>query len=221
MNDLEKYVDGLFRNQYQSSRVKDFKEEILSNMIAKRDDLLLQGMDETLATEKAKQSLSSIDGLLEDNQLTDISHYHMECLQSTLLNCIIFWILSLPLLFTGYSLVCFMGLISTSIVATLYFIKSRNECERIVFVSISANKYREKWIWRIWILFFTVYTLVMLALTFGSNLWFGQPIKISGPYDLANILTRLYVPLITIIVPITISGFSKLLIKNEKRYEDE
>ena len=38
MIDLQKYVDGLFRHQRLTPEVKDLKEEILSNMIAKRDD---------------------------------------------------------------------------------------------------------------------------------------------------------------------------------------
>ena len=44
MIDLQKYVDGLFRHQRLTPEVKDLKEEILSNMIAKRDDLIAQGL---------------------------------------------------------------------------------------------------------------------------------------------------------------------------------
>ena len=40
MIDLQKYVDGLFRHQRLTPEVKDLKEEILSNMIAKRDDMI-------------------------------------------------------------------------------------------------------------------------------------------------------------------------------------
>lgn len=71
MIDLQKYIDGLFRHQRLTPEVKDLKEEILSNMIAKRDDLIAQGLSAEKATEKAKESLSAIDYLIDGNQLTD------------------------------------------------------------------------------------------------------------------------------------------------------
>lgn len=40
MTDLQKYVDSLFRHQQVTPEIKDLKEEIISNMIAKRDDLI-------------------------------------------------------------------------------------------------------------------------------------------------------------------------------------
>ena len=52
MIDLQKYVDGLFRHQRLTPEVKDLKEEILSNMIAKRDDLIAQGLSAEKATEE-------------------------------------------------------------------------------------------------------------------------------------------------------------------------
>ena len=114
MIDLQKYVDGLFRHQRLTPEVKDLKEEILSNMLAKRDDLIAQGLSAERATEKAKESLSAIDYLIDGNQLTDVSKYHLECMQTLLLNCIVFWIFSLPLLFTHYALFSYTGLAPVS-----------------------------------------------------------------------------------------------------------
>ena len=42
MKDLREYVEELFRNQRLTPEVKDLKEEILSNMIAKRTKILRQ-----------------------------------------------------------------------------------------------------------------------------------------------------------------------------------
>ena len=86
MTDLEKYVDGLFRNQRVTPELKDLKEEIVSNMIAKRDDLVAQGMDAESAAERAKQSLSDVDFLIDGNQLTDVGRYRLECRQTVLLH---------------------------------------------------------------------------------------------------------------------------------------
>lgn len=60
MTELEKYVSELFKHQHPTPEVKDLKEEILNNMLAKRDDLVAQGFDAETATEKAKRDLSDI-----------------------------------------------------------------------------------------------------------------------------------------------------------------
>lgn len=90
MTDLQNYVDGLFRHQPLTPEIQDLKEEIVSNMMAKRDDLMAQGMDAESATQKAKESLPVVDFLIDGNQLTDVGTYRMECMQSVLLNCVLF-----------------------------------------------------------------------------------------------------------------------------------
>lgn len=221
MNELQKYVDMLFRHQRQTTEVKDLKDEILSNMTAKRDDFLVQGMDETTAIQKAKESLISIEGLIEGNQLTRIHNYHVECLQTALLGSTLFWIFTLPLLFTRYALLSFCGLLATAVFGILYLSKSKQKSDTVAFISVAASEQRKKWTWIIWGVFFLVWVGVVAAVTFGSNLWFGRPLHISGPYQFANIATRFYVPLLTIVIPITVGSFTKILIKNEKRYENE
>lgn len=221
MIDLQKYVDELFRHQRLTPEVQDLKEEILSNMLAKRDDLITQGLSEESATEKAKESLSDIDYLIDGKQLTDIGRYHLECIQAILLNCIIFWIFSLPLLFTRYVLFSYMGLILVILSGCAYIFRKEKRENTVTFLSITASERRSKIAWRIWGVFFLVVAGTMAALTFGSNIWFGRPLNISGPYQLANIAIRFYLPLLTIAIPITIDNFSKILLKNRKGHEDE
>ena len=59
MIDLQKYVDGLFRHQRLTPEVKDLKEEILSNMIVKQDDLVAQSFNTKRATKKKKGRLAN------------------------------------------------------------------------------------------------------------------------------------------------------------------
>lgn len=223
MTDLEKYVDELFRHQRLTSEVRDLKEEILTNMVAKRDDLIAQGFDKGAATEKAKESLSSIDSLVDGNQLTYIDRYRADCLQTIFLNCIIFWILSLPLLFAQYAFAIFsyMGLLLTLVFGVLYFGQSKKQSNAVTVVSIAASERRRKIVWIIWGLFFIVCAGAMAAVTFGSNVWFGRSLNISGPYQLASIAVRFYLPLLTIVIPITIGSFTKILLKSRKEYEDD
>ena len=221
MIDLQKYVDGLLRHQRLTPEVKDLKEEILSNMIAKRDDLIAQGLSAEKATEKAKESLSAIDYLIDGNQLTDVGKYHLECMQTLLLNCIIFWIFSLPLLFTHYALTSYIGLLCVIISGCAYILSKDKKENVIAFLLLSASEHRKKVAWTIWSAFFLVAVGTMAALTFGSDIWFGRPLNITGPYQMANIAVRFHLPLLTIIIPITISSFSRILLKCRKGHEDE
>ena len=221
MIELKEYVDGLFQNQPLTPEVKDLKEEILSNMLAKREDLIAQGLDVESATEKTKKSMLTVDSLIDGNQLTDIEMYHLECARALFLNCIIFWLFSLPLLFTCYALFSYIGLMIVIASGCVYISQKGKNVKHIAFLSIKVSEQRKRTTWIIWGLFFFVVIGIMIVLTFGSDLWFGRPLNINGPYQMANTAVRFYLPLLTIIIPITISNFSKILLKNRKGHEDE
>ena len=70
MNELQEYVEQLFRHQKKTAETEDLKEEILSNMMARKSDLLSQGFDEQTAIKKTKESLCSVGELIEDCQFT-------------------------------------------------------------------------------------------------------------------------------------------------------
>ncbi len=221
MNELQEYVEQLFRHQKKTAETEDLKEEILSNMMARKSDLLSQGFDEQTAVKKTKESLCSVGELIEDCQFTDVYQYRLECIQTILLNSVIFWIFSLPLMFTGHMLMSDLGLLATAVSAVLYMVKRKAEPEAASFLSISASRNRKKLVWILWCMFFLVCTLTIAALTFGSSLWFGRPLQLSGPYQFAVVATRFYLPLLTIVIPVTVGKFTTLLIKNEKRKENE
>ncbi len=216
MMDLKDYVDELFRHQHLTPEVRDLKEEILSNMTAKMNDLIAQGMEADIAAKKAKESLSAIDCLIDGNQRTDISKYRLECTQTVLLNCIIFWIFSLPLLFTHFATFSYLGLLLTISFAIVYLLQTKQQTEVVAFLSVTTSERRKKIAWIVWGLFFVVCNGTMAALTFGSDLLSGRPLDISGPYQMADIAVRFYMPLLTILIPITFSSFTKLLLKNRK-----
>lgn len=66
-------------------------------------------------------------------------------------------------------------------------------------------------------------TIILKILQDGDNsdIWFGRPFSISGPYQMANIVSRFYLPLLTVIVPITFSNFTSLLLNSRNEYENE
>ena len=221
MTTIESYVDGLFRHQKMTPELCDLKEEILSNMKAKRDDLVAGGMDAGQAAEKAMESLPDVEFLLDGNQLTDVGKYRMDCSRTVLLHCVIFWILSLPMLVAGYGTVSYAGLALVLISGGFYLFLKTWQGKQMAFLSMTDSRRRRNLIWIIWGLFFLVAVGTMTALTFGSNLWFGRLVTIDGPYQLANVAMRFYLPLITILIPITFHSFTTLLLKNRKDTEHE
>lgn len=223
MSEVSKYIDMLFSYQRKNAKTEALKEKLLNEMISNINDLLLQGADEVDALKKVKESVTKEEWLIDGNQITDMQEYLVQCSYSVLLNCTLFWIFSLPLLFVKYAFICYIGLVLTLIVAVFYIFESkRNKKTNILaLVSISESRKRKKTIWRLWGIFFSFSIVVKMAVLFSSNLWFGRPIEITGPYSFINIVLPFYVPLLSVFIPIAIGCFTNLLLKNEKRYNNE
>lgn len=202
MNELKIYVDKLFKHQHLTKEIIDLKEEILTNMIAKKNDLLSQGFKENIASQKAKDSILTIDDLIEGNHLIYIDQYYKNCIQYILLNCVIFWILSLPLMLIHYSIISYIGFILTIISGIVYLNKSKSDV--VTFVSYLKSNKVMKISWIIWSIYFLVHTFINFMIVFGSNIWYKKPINISGPYQFANIAIKFYIPVLTILIPITV-----------------
>ena len=210
MNELERHVEKLFRHQPDTPETRELREEILYNLQAKREDLLAQGMDDRAATEAAKRDILSVDNLIDDQQPTNVERYRMACAQTVWLHCILFWIGTLPLLFTGYGWLGALGLglsILSGVGYLLFWLIHPAEQE---IRSLAAARQRKTIAWRIWGIFYIVAALSVAAVTFGSNLWYGTPVTIEGPYQWAVMVSRIYVPLLTVLIPLTVSRFAAL-----------
>lgn len=101
----------------------------------------------------------------------------------------------------------------------LYFREQKNKATTILaLVSITESKQRQKTIWILWVISFSIIIITKAVALFCSTGWFGHPIKITGPYSVINITLQIYVPLLTIFIPITVGSFTNILSKYEKRY---
>ena len=167
MNELERHVEKLFRHQPDTPETRELREEILSNLQAKREDLLAQGMDDRAATEAAKRDILSVDNLIDDQQPTNVERYRMACAQTVWLHCILFWIGTLPLLFTGYGWLGALGLglsILSGVGYLLFWLIHPAEQE---IRSLAAARQRKTIAWRIWGIFYIVAALSVAAVTSG------------------------------------------------------
>ena len=211
MNELERHVEKMFRHQPDTPETRELREEILSNLQAKREDLLAQGLDERAATEAAKRDIPSVDGLIDDQQPTNVERFRMACAQTVWLHCILFWIGTLPLLFTGYGWLGALGLGLSILSGVGYLLFWLLHPVMQGTRSLAGARRRKSMAWRIWGVFYAVAALSVAAMTFGSNLWYGTSVTIEGPYQWAVMASRFYVPLLTVLIPLTVSRFAALL----------
>ena len=164
----------------------------------------------------------SIDNIvIEENRLTYINRFRTECRQTLLLYATILWILSIPMIIlrdTLFSAITFFFVVALGV----SYLRSRKQNQdEIAFINGNRYKTIRTMVWIIWLIFFVVCTVTISAIMFGSNVWFARPVQISGPYEFAMIAARYYIPVTTILFPVAVGSFPHILVKNEKRDDNE
>lgn len=221
MDELQNYVESLFLQKRSTAKIKDLKEEIYSNLIAKKEDLMQQGYTEQEAIAISKSSLHSIDELVDDLQFTYVNQFKAACWQTMLLYSAIFWILSIPTMILNIPYFSMSVFLLSLLIGAGYVIVRQRPTEQKAFVSLKTFRSLMKHAWFIWTIYFITAIVTVTAIQFGSNLWFLRPVVIDGPYTLGMIAVRYYVPLITILIPIAISRFPVILSNYEGNDPDE
>ncbi|GIN88033.1 hypothetical protein J6TS2_44190 [Heyndrickxia sporothermodurans] len=222
MNELKMHVDFLFRKYPINKHIKELKEEILGNLESKKADLIAEGLDEDTAVTQAKQSITTIDYLIDGNRRIYINQYMVELLQWVLIYLLVSWIITIPLQIgiEGNTLSFFLFCIAI-IVGVIYLTRSKNDLSATKYVNTASFAKWKKYVWIIWGLFFLAATLYTTALNFGSNMWFSRPIYINGPYQFAIVAIKFILPIVTIQIPLLVNKAFKLLDKYEVSDLDE
>lgn len=71
MNELRMYVEHLFEGKVLTPENIELKEEIYGNLVARYEDLIASGLDESEAIAQTKESMTSIDDVLEEGAAAD------------------------------------------------------------------------------------------------------------------------------------------------------
>lgn len=221
MDEIKNYVEKLFANEKTSIETSDLKDEIYSNMVAKKNDLIEQGIDSDEAMLRAKESVLSIQNILGDSHEIYINRFYTECLQNLLLGSVIFWILTIPTMLFKGSLTCIVAFLLVAVLGVAYLISRRKEEKLVVTISRKRCQKAHKILWIIWGISFVVCVATISAVTFASSLWYGNSIDITGPYQFGQIAIRYYIAVLTVVFPIAISSSCGLLKKYERVDEDE
>ena len=223
MNELKVHVNHLFSKYKNHSDINELKEEILGNLEAKVSHLIAEGLNERIAIEEAKRSITSIDHLIDDNISVYIRKFQFKAFQIAFLYIIIAWIITIPfsLFRTGIEInfgllfICFFLGIAYIIFAR---IGKGDEVGQINILSMMKTK---KVLWMLWGLFIFISWIYLSAILFGSNIWFSRPIQINGPYQFGILVVRYALPLISIVIPLIYSAWMKLIPEFRVGEEDE
>ncbi len=221
MSELSRYVDELFSGYKKDLQTEELKAEILGNLEAKKADLVSSGFNESEAIQKAKESITSVDFLIDGNIKVYYNQMKLEFVQRSLIIILIGWIMTIPLIIfhIGFpaNLILFL---CVAAVGLYYLVLSKRHAHENFIVEtryINAVHYKKtkKIIWIFWSIFEVICLLAITALHFGSNLWFSRKISLDGPYALAVLLITYFVPMLTVIIPIIASIPVRLISKYE------
>lgn len=222
MKEIVQHVDSLFADCIMNSKNKELREEIISNLEAKVNDYISEGMDRSEAIDLAVKDVGNIDHLIDGNKEIYIYRYTTEVIQIALLYLVISWIITIPLILIpdGGGVNGNLSVLAL-IVAAVYIIRLRKKDESIInkagFIKAEKLKLFAKGIWFLWGFFLMIDILFITAVAFGSNIWFSRPIRIDGPYQFAILATRYIKPFVTISIPLLASKASKIIDRYEVR----
>ncbi|UWG95830.1 permease prefix domain 1-containing protein [Dehalobacter sp. DCM] len=220
MNELSAYVDHLFKKHGNSRNVIELKEEILANLEAKQMDLINQGYDQETAIKRAKESIISVDNLIEGNKAVHKTQWQIEILQWALIYLIIAWIFTIPLgIFSLGRLTAMLLFICVFLVGIRYLIMLSNtrkkHVDKIATINAFAISKLRNTVWIIWGMLMAVSILATTGIYFGSAIWFSRHIDLDGPYDFAVMVFRYLLPFVTLVVPLIINKAYRLITKYE------
>ncbi|MCL1791105.1 MAG: permease prefix domain 1-containing protein [Peptococcaceae bacterium] len=226
MNDLETHVNHLFKGYTNSPQNNDLKAEILSNLEAKKKDLINSGMDESTAVQQTRDTLTSLDGLIEETKSIYIGRYMLEVVQTLLLYLLVAWIVSIPLTIMGFWKSHELLLKCVIVIGTGYLIASlighlvlphiaRKNLGRKAVINLDHMRRIRRYTWGIWLLFIILFTLILTGAMFGSNIWYSRLVVFNGPYEFAMTMLTYLEPFFTIVIPLTLHKLPGLVQKHE------
>lgn len=207
MDELKAYVDRLFAGRRETEEVRELKSEILSNLEARLEDYIAEGLPHAQALARAKRTLENVDGLIPDLKPVYINRRRVELVQAALLYTIIAWILTIPLRIILSGIAANTFLLFSAVGLGIYFlILSSRRDEAYLNAAAPLDQKRlgrhGRAAWLIWAFFIMLAAALNTVKHFGSDIWFGRPLHVDGPYRFAQIAVSYALPFITIVLPL-------------------
>ncbi|WP_340400718.1 permease prefix domain 1-containing protein [Paenibacillus sp. FSL H8-0079] len=220
---ITRHINRLFAHAQDTLDNRELKEEIHSNLAARIDDYISQGMSEEKAFHTAIQHIAGMDQVMSDHRKVQRVPYWTSLLQSTLIYSLIAWIITIPMrvLMQGSAINNLLMIVSLIVGGTyvVYMLINRGN-DPVCSVKTTVIRFPTlmQWnrrIWWLWAAFILVLWGTQAALRFGSNIWFNRPIQVDGPYQFAVIVIAFAIPLLSIIIPLVVHRAYRIVSKYE------
>jgi hypothetical protein len=223
---IDQHLHSLFAGTRNTLEHRELKEEIRSNLKARIEDYLSEGMSEEQAFQTAIQHISGVEQVMGDYRTVKRIPYWITLWQSALIYSLVAWIVTIPMrvMLEGMALNNLLLIVSLVVGAgyVFYLISNRGNGEnesslgqKTIRIRMPLLKQWQRRVWWLWAGVMLALWGTQAALRFGSNIWFDRPIKVDGPYQLAVILIAFAVPLLSIIVPLIVHRAYRIISKHE------
>ena len=209
---INRHLETLFAGAQDTLEHRELKEEIRSNLAARIDDYLAEGMSEEQAFQTAIKHIDGMEQLMSDYRLVKRVPYWTALWQSTLIYSLVAWIITIPtrVMLGGAALNNLLLIISLIVgAAYVFYVVSNRESgspdhSNTTRIRMPILKQWQRRAWWLWAAIVIVFWGTQGALRFGSNMWFNRPIHVDGPYQFAVILFAFALPLLSILVPLVV-----------------
>ncbi|HBU83924.1 MAG TPA: hypothetical protein DEF35_20125 [Paenibacillus sp.] len=219
---ITRHVNRLFDRAQDTLANRELKEEIHSNLAARIEDYLEQGMDEEQAFQTAILHAAGIDQIMSDHRRVQRVPYWTAVLQSALIYCLIAWIITIPMrvMIQGATINNLLMLMSVIVggMYVFYMLKNKNTSADSEDITVIRTPVLLQWtrrVWWLWAGLIVVLWGTQAALRFGSNIWYSRPIQVEGPYQFTVIAIAFTIPLLSIIIPLIVQRAYRVVGKYE------
>ncbi|MFE6075039.1 permease prefix domain 1-containing protein [Paenibacillus sp. NPDC057886] len=219
---ITRHVNRLFNHGQGTLANQELKEEIHSNLAARIEDYMEQGMDEEQAFQTAIQHVAGMEQIMSDHRRVQRVPYWTAVLQSALIYSLIAWIITIPMrvMVQGATINNLLMIISVIVAGTyvFYMLKNKNTSADSEDTTVIRTPVFLQWtrrVWWLWAGLIVVLWGTQAALRFGSNIWYSRPIQVEGPYQFAVIAIAFAIPLLSIIIPLIVQRAYRIVGKYE------
>lgn len=222
---MNRHLESMFAGAQDTLEHRELKEEIRSNLAARIDDYLAEGLSEEQAFQTAIQHMDGMEQFMSDYRLVKRIPYWTALWQSTLIYSLVAWIITIPtrVMLGGAALNNLLLIISLIVGAAyvVYLMRNRengngsSNSDHTTRIRMPILKQWQRRAWWLWAAVVLALWGTQAALRFGSNMWFDRPIQVNGPYQLAVILFAFALPLLSILIPLVVHRAYRIVSKYE------
>lgn len=210
MEELNSYVDRLFKGYKLTNEMLDLKAEILGKLAAKKAELMEIGYSQDEALKMAEESITEIDSLIDGNRCIYISKFKRAVLQKILLYLGLSFIIAAicrttPDIAAPQTVVFWVLLVSCLVYLGICVRKSPDYWMKTGYINTKQFEKWKKYGWLLAIILIIICWLRITYIHFAARLLFHHPLPIGGSDQIAALIFDYILPLLFLVIPLVLA----------------